>query len=151
MHQDECSARIRVLLADDHPAVREGVRRLLEGQADLKVVAAATDGVEAVEAALRLRPDVVVMDMAMPRLNGIEAIRQIRVHDPHVRIIGLSMHTEPCMAAAMRQAGADDYLAKTCAPQELIASVRQASAALPPQTPATPGSAPSGSRIGAAR
>jgi DNA-binding NarL/FixJ family response regulator len=129
MHQEASSTKIRVLLADDHEIVRNGIRRWLERQADIDVVGTAVDGVEAVEQALRLRPDVVVMDVSMPRMTGIEATRQIRLEAPNIRIIGLSMYENSDAGAAMREAGVEEYLAKTCDPQELLAAIRQCPAA----------------------
>lgn len=117
--------KIRILVADDHAAVRDGMRRLLQKQPDLEVIGLAGDGQEAVEQALRLQPDVIVMDIGMPRLTGIEATRQIRLRAPHVHIIGWSMHEKSDMAATMRAAGANEYLPKTCPPQELLAAIRQ--------------------------
>jgi DNA-binding NarL/FixJ family response regulator len=116
---------IRILLADDHAVVRDGIRRLLERQPDLEVIGAAADGVEAVEQARRLQPDVVIMDVSMPRLTGIEATQRIKEQDPGIRVIGLSMHQTSDVGVAIRQAGAEDFLAKTCAPQDLIAAIRQ--------------------------
>src|SRR5512146_1761114 len=91
MYESE-EARIRVLLADDHPVVRDGIRRLLQMQPDLKVVGLASDGAQAVELTLRLHPDVVVMDVGMPGVTGIEATRRIKLLDPRVHIVGLSMY-----------------------------------------------------------
>ena len=116
--------RIRVMLADDHPVVRDGLSRLLQMQPDINVVGQASNGREAVELALQARPDVVIMDISMPELNGIEATRRILAQMPHLRVIGLSMHTEGEMAEAMRQAGAAAFLTKTSTPDVLIHTVR---------------------------
>jgi len=86
--------RIRILLADDHAVVRQGFKMILGAQADMEIVGEAANGREAVEAAGRLKPDVVVMDVAMPELNGIEATRRLATSDPHVRVLALSMHKD---------------------------------------------------------
>ncbi len=116
--------KIRVLLADDHAVVRDGLRRLLQIQPDIEVVAQAADGIEAVDLALQLRPDVIVLDANMPKLNGIQAARRILASLPAARIIGLSMYTAADMDLAMRQAGACDYLTKTSSPENVVAAVR---------------------------
>jgi DNA-binding NarL/FixJ family response regulator len=116
---------IRVLLADDHPLLRRGVADLLEGEPDMEVVGEAADGEEAVAMALRSRPDVVLMDVTMPRLDGLGATRRIAAEMPGVRIIGLSMHEERDLAQAMRQAGATDYLTKNGSSEDLLAAIRR--------------------------
>ena len=115
--------RIRVLLADDHPMLRKGLAEMLLEQPGLDLVGEADDGQEAVEIALQLRPDVVLMDVSMPRMDGIEATRRIKGAAPEIRIIGLSMHEQNDMASTMRDAGASDYLMKTAAPEELIDAI----------------------------
>lgn len=116
--------RVRVLLADDHKMFREGLATLLREQGDIEVVAQAADGAAAVELAHRTRPHVVVMDVTMPRLNGIEATRRIRRDLPEVRVIGLSMHDDQGMVAAMHDAGAADYIPKGSPSDALIAAIR---------------------------
>lgn len=118
---------IRVLLADDHRIMREGLRSIIEGQADLTVVAEASDGQVAVQAASLTKPDVIVMDVNMPRMNGLEATRQIKATLPCVRIIGLSVHEDVQMAAAMIEAGASAYLTKGDAFETLCATIREVS------------------------
>ncbi len=118
------AGRIRVLLADDHALLREGLAGLLEEQGDIEVVAEAGDGETAVAIAHQTHPDVVVMDVSLPRLTGIEATRQLHQEMPEVRVIGLSMHEEADMAQAMRQAGATAYLTKGGPSDELIAAIR---------------------------
>jgi signal transduction histidine kinase/ActR/RegA family two-component response regulator len=105
-------AKIRVLLVDDHQIMREGLRSIIEEQADLEVVAEAADGEMAIEAARRFRPDVVIMDVNMPKMNGLEAARQIKTEFPRITVIGLSMHGDRKMALAMQQAGVSAYLSK---------------------------------------
>ncbi len=117
------SPRIRVLLADDHPVLRKGLSDLLDEQSEIEVVAEAHDGEDALEQAILTRPDVVLMDVTMPRLSGIEATRRILASLPQVRIIGLSMHEDEDMAQAMHEAGAVAYLNKSEASETLVAMV----------------------------
>ncbi len=114
----------RVLLADDHQIVREGLMGLIQEHSDIAVIGEACDGQMAVEMARELKPDVVIMDVSMPQLNGIEATRRIVAELPQVRVIGLSMHERETMAAAMRQAGASAYLPKGGPSEPLIAAIR---------------------------
>lgn len=116
---------IRVLLADDHKILRQGLAGLLREEKDIELVGEACDGLMAVEMARRLRPDVVVMDISMPRLNGIEATRIITAEQPDVRVIGLSMYEMADVAIAMRDAGAMTYLTKGCPSADLIAAIRK--------------------------
>lgn len=116
--------RIRVLLVDDHALVRLGFRRLLEDDPEIEVIGDATDGAEAVELAKKLRPDVVVMDYAIPVQNGALATRNIRAVLPEVRVLMLSMHTEPSYIENSRQAGASGYLLKNAIDLELVSAVK---------------------------
>lgn len=109
----------RVILADDHRILREGLRALLESLPDVEVVAEAVDGKAAVELARTLRPHVVVIDVGMPGLNGIEATRRILAEVAGVKVIGLTMHSDARFVSAMLQAGASGYLLKDCAFEEL--------------------------------
>jgi DNA-binding NarL/FixJ family response regulator len=119
---------IRVLLADDHTIVRQGVRLCLEAMGDIEVVAEAEDGLVAVQLANQLRPDVAVVDLTMPRLNGVEAIRQIRRDLPNTEVVVLSVHdSEPYVVQALR-AGAAGYVLKRNAATELAAAIRAAHA-----------------------
>jgi len=115
---------ITVLLADDHAVVRDGLRLLLEAQGDIKVVGDAANGREAVHQVKRLRPDVVVMDIAMPELNGIEATRQIREACPPAQVVILSMHYTSEHIFRALQAGARGYLLKESAGIEVVNAVR---------------------------
>jgi DNA-binding NarL/FixJ family response regulator len=117
-------ATLRVLLADDHEMVREGLRALLEREPGLVVVGDASDGLAAVARAIELSPDVVVMDIAMAGLDGIEATRRIREGAPGTRVLGLSMHREKKFVGAMLAAGASGYLVKSSAARELADAVR---------------------------
>jgi two-component system response regulator NreC len=116
----------KILLADDHQILREGLISLLEKQAGFKVVGEAADGRTAVRLARDLQPDVVVMDISMPDLNGVEATRQIREAVPGVKVIALSMHSSRQFVKGMLQAGASGYLLKYSASQELIKAIQVA-------------------------
>jgi len=107
---------VRVLLADDHRIFREGLRSLLDDLPDVKVVAETDDGRSTVRAIGGREPDVVLMDISMPGLNGIEATRQIKQMFPRTKIMGLSMHTDEQFVGEMLRAGADGYLSKKCRP-----------------------------------
>ncbi len=115
--------RIRILLADDHKLLREGLRALVEEQPDLSVIAEAEDGRAAVQLARKLLPDIVVMDISMPGLNGIEAARQIMSASYGIRILALSMHDDARFVTEMLDAGASGYLLKDCAFEELIQAI----------------------------
>jgi two-component system response regulator NreC len=117
---------IRVLLADDHTIVREGVRLCLEAMGDIAVVAEAQDGQEAVQLANQLRPDVAVVDLTMPRLNGVEAIRQIKRDLPSTEVVVLSVHDSEAYVVQALRAGAAGYVLKRNAATELAAAIRAA-------------------------
>jgi PAS domain S-box-containing protein len=116
----------RVLLADDHHMVREGLRSLIESEPRLRVVGEASNGEEAVQQARLLQPDVVVMDINMPKLNGIEATRRIKEESPEIVVIALSMHEDKSMVAAMKEAGAAAYIPKDGAAEDLSRAIREA-------------------------
>ena len=116
--------RIRVLLADDHAVVRQGFRMILSAQPDLEIVGEAGNGREAVDLACKLRPDVVVMDVAMPELNGIEATRRLTADNPHIRVVALSMHKDSVYVREILRAGARGYLLKDSVADDLVAAVR---------------------------
>ena len=128
---------IQVLVVDDHDIVRHGLVGLLRGCPDIIVAGEAADGVEAVDKAVRLRPDVVVMDVNMPIMNGIEATRRIHARAAGVAVIGLSVHPEAEMARQMKDAGACAYVAKTAPAQDLIAAIRSCSPRHSPGPPAS--------------
>jgi DNA-binding NarL/FixJ family response regulator len=115
---------MKVLLADDHRIVREGLKSLLQSQPDLEVIAEASDGRQAVEMARDLSPDVVVMDVAMPQLNGIEATRQLAGDQRDWKIVALSMHSDRRYVSEALQAGASGYVLKDGAFDELISAIR---------------------------
>ncbi|KKM74677.1 hypothetical protein LCGC14_1397940 [marine sediment metagenome] len=115
---------IRVLLSDDHRIVREGLRSLLEKEPDIKVVGEAEDGYSTIELARKLKPQVVVMDVTMPGLNGIEATHQITKEMPNIKVLALSMHTDQRFIEGMLRAGAIGYLPKDCASEELVLAIR---------------------------
>ena len=116
--------KIRVLVADDHTIVRQGLVGILKASADMEVVAEASDGNEAVERSLKTKPDVVVLDVSMPRLSGIEAARRIHEALPAARILVLTMHDDEEYILKMVRAGASGYLLKDGAASELLAGIR---------------------------
>lgn len=127
--------RIRILLADDHRLVRSGLRRLLETQADMEVVGEAGDGEETVTQAVRLRPDLVVMDIAMPRGGGLEATRRIAEAGLPSRVLVLTAHAEEQYLLPVVRAGGAGYLLKSAADEELLDAIRtvhRGDAYLPP-------------------
>jgi DNA-binding NarL/FixJ family response regulator len=115
---------IRVLLADDHHLVREGLRALLEKQPDIEVIAEVADGRAALEASRKFEPDVVVMDIAMPIMSGIDATRQISAELPATKIVVLSMHGHRQIVMEVIRAGAAGYLLKDCAHEDLAQAIR---------------------------
>jgi len=121
-------ASITVLLVDDHSLVRRGFRRMLEDDPDILVVGEASDGNEAVEKAIQLRPQVIVMDFALPSMNGAVATRLILKSAPETAILMLSMHSEASYVRTCLEAGAKGYLLKNAADLELIGAVKQVAA-----------------------
>jgi NarL family two-component system response regulator LiaR len=116
--------RIGILIADDHPVVRHGLRAFLQLQEDLDIVGEAGDGLEAVAEAKRVRPDVVLLDLVMPNLDGIEAIRQIRQASPKTKIIVLTTFADDEKVFPAVRAGAAGYLLKDVEPKELVEAIR---------------------------
>ena len=115
---------IRILLADDHKITRQGLRSLLDKQSDMEVVAEAEEGRTTVRLVRELLPDVVIMDVSMPDLNGMEATRQIKGEFGDVKIVALSMHSDSLFVTEMLKSGASGYLLKDCAFEELARAIR---------------------------
>lgn len=115
---------ITILLAEDHKIVREGTRQLLEQSVDMKVVGEASDGLEAVNLAAEMQPDVIVMDVRLPRLNGIEATRTITTRFPKIKVLILSAYDDDSYVFPLLQAGASGYLLKTASGAELAEAIR---------------------------
>ena len=115
---------LRLLLVDDHVIVRTGLRMLFQSEPDLQVVGEAGSGAEAITAVAALHPDVVIMDVAMPGMNGIEATRQIKASSPETAVLALTMHEDEQYFFAMLNAGASGYIPKRAAPDDLVAAVR---------------------------
>ncbi len=126
---------VRILLADDHKIMREGLKALLERQLDIQVMAEAENGLEAVRLTQKLKPDIVIMDIGMAELNGIEATRQIVAEVPGVKVIALSMHSDKRFVIEMLKAGAFGYLLKDSAPEELTSAIRAVAANQPYLSP----------------
>ncbi len=116
--------RIRIMLADDHSVVRQGFRAILSQQADMQIVGEASNGREAMSLAEELKPDVIVMDVAMPELNGIEAARRLGTSIPNTRVLALSMHKDSVYVREMLKAGARGYLLKDAGEHDLLEAVR---------------------------
>jgi CheY-like chemotaxis protein/two-component sensor histidine kinase len=114
---------IRVLFVDDHKVMRQGLMKLVDGNPIIHVVGEASNGREAVELAHQLKPDLIVMDISMPEMDGIEATRRIKAQLPDVRVIGLSMHEDEQLAQTMRQAGAEAFVSKTASSAELLKAI----------------------------
>jgi two-component system response regulator NreC len=117
------SRQIRVLLADDHAMIRQGLRLLIEKQPDIELVFEAKDGREAVEHVREFLPEVVIMDLSMPNLNGIEATRQIINEFPNIKVIALSIHSNNRFVSDMLEAGASGYVLKECLFEELVQAI----------------------------
>jgi DNA-binding NarL/FixJ family response regulator len=120
----ESNQLIRVLLADDHALVREGTRRLLEAESDIEVVGEAASGEEAIEDALRLKPNITLMDVAMPGMGGIEATRAIKAHCPETAVLVLSAYDDEPYLLALLETGAAGFLLKNVHGQELVNAIR---------------------------
>ena len=116
---------IRILITDDHAIVREGQRALIETEPDMELAGEAADGVEAVELARTLRPDVILLDLVMPRMGGVEAIQEIRSQDAEARILVLTSFAEDEKVYAAIKAGALGYLLKDASPQEILSAIRE--------------------------
>jgi len=118
---------IRILVVDDHPIVRQGLRTLLEGRSGWEVVGEASDGMEAIEKASQLNPDVMVLDVTMPRMNGLEACRVIRRSSPKLEILFVTQHDSPQMMREALDAGARGYVVKSNAARDLLEAVEAVS------------------------
>jgi CheY-like chemotaxis protein len=127
-HSGEKQRRIGILLVDDHRIVRQGLSSLLQLEPDFEVVAEAEDGAQALELARQWRPNVVVTDVSMPGMDGVELTRALLREKPDIKVLGLSMHIEKDVAAAMREAGAIGYLTKGGVTEDLIAAIRACAA-----------------------
>lgn len=117
-------AKIRILLADDHAVLRAGLRMLLNAQPDIEVIGEAVDGAQAVEQARRLQPDIVLMDITMPGMDGLAATKDIRKCCPGVKVLALTMHDDPEYLRQMLRAGASGYVVKKAADVELTTAIR---------------------------
>ena len=117
---------IKILVADDHTIVRQGLARLLEEQPDLKIVGEATNGRKAVDLAKELKPDIVIMDIAMPRMNGIEAAKRIRKHLPKTKILILSMYSHEHYIQELLETGVSGYLLKDSSGRDIINAIHAA-------------------------
>lgn len=117
--------KLKVLLVDDHALVRRGFRRMLEDEPTIQVVGEASDGMEAVERAEQLRPDVIVMDCALPQFNGIEASRRILAKRPETAILMLSMHSEDTLIRQAMEAGAKGYVLKNAMDLDLVSAIKK--------------------------
>lgn len=115
---------IRIIVADDHQIVRQGLRLLLEAEPDMEVIGEANNGRRVLKLAQELLPDVIIMDLSMPELNGIEATRQILSGVPETKVVALSMHSDSLFVLNMIKAGASGYLLKDCALEELVKAIR---------------------------
>ena len=118
------SKSVRLLLVDDHPIVRTGLRMLFQSEPDMVVVGEVNGGAEALEAVQSLHPDVVIMDVAMPGMNGIEATRRIKESSPETAVLALTMHEDEQYFFAMLHAGASGYIPKRAAPDDLVSAIR---------------------------
>ncbi len=118
---------MRILIADDHGIVRSGVKLLLDRQPDMEVVAEAEDGVDALEQAVRLKPDVAVLDVSMPRMTGLQATHEIKQQSPATQVLILSMHDDERYLFEALRAGASGYVLKRAADKDLVDAVRAAS------------------------
>jgi len=114
---------VKVIIADDHEIMRDGLKSMLEKQRDIEIIAEASDGRTTAELAIKLKPDVIIMDVSMPDLNGIEATRQIIEKSPKIKVIALSMHSDRQFMVEMLNAGASGYLLKDCAFHELFNAI----------------------------
>ena len=121
-------SNLRILIAEDHTTVREGVKLIIESQADMEVCGEASDGREAIELAQKLKPDVLVMDISMPMLNGLKATAKLKRIMPEIKILTLTRHTDEAYLQELLQAGVSGYVLKQSASSELIRAIRTVAA-----------------------
>ena len=133
------SEKARIVLAEDHTILRQGLRALLSADPGLEIVGEACDGREAVRCVEKLKPDLLLMDLSMPRMNGMEAIREIKKRHPQTRVIALTVHKEEEYLVAALQAGAEGYVLKDATHEELVLAIRSVMAAKPYLSPAVSG------------
>lgn len=124
----EPAGSLRILLADDHVIVRHGLKLLIDGQPDMKVIAEASDGHTAVQHAVALKPDVIVMDISMPGMNGLVATRRLKQLQPAAAIVTLTRHSDDAYLQELLRAGVSGYVLKQSAPTELLQAIRAAAA-----------------------
>jgi DNA-binding NarL/FixJ family response regulator len=117
-------SEVRLIIVDDSKVFREGMDSLLVGERDIRIVGRAADGFEAIEVVSKTQADVVLMDIRMPGMNGIEATAKIKAEHPEVKVLGFSTHSEWSFRQAMKDAGADGFMAKDCRFDELLAAIR---------------------------
>jgi DNA-binding NarL/FixJ family response regulator len=123
--QNRTTDKLRILLADDHAVLRDGLRGLINRQPDMEVVGEAADGHAALKLARRLRPDLLLMDVSMPKLDGIAATRELKKSCPQVRVIAYTAHTSAVVLSQMRRAGAVGYVCKDVDPEEILTALRR--------------------------
>jgi DNA-binding NarL/FixJ family response regulator len=116
--------KMRILIADDHGVMREGMKVLIENQPDMEVVGEAEDGLMVTQLAKELSPDIIIMDISMPNLNGVEATRLILTENPDIRVIALSVHLDKHFVTQMLKAGASGYVLKSCLFDEVLRALR---------------------------
>jgi DNA-binding NarL/FixJ family response regulator len=115
---------VKILIVDDHEIFRRGLRALLDPPSEWQICGEAVDGVDAVEKSISLHPDIVIMDITMPRLNGLEAARLIKKQNPEIRIVIITQHDSPQVQAAALEAGAQAFITKSSVGNELVAALR---------------------------
>jgi len=118
----------RIVLADDHYVVRKGIKTLLGGESDFDIVGEAEDGLETIDLVVKLQPDILVLDLMMPKLNGLEVIRQVSLRSPATRIVVLSIHSSEAYVTEALRCGAKAYILKESPPEELVFVIREVAA-----------------------
>ena len=124
----EAAVRLRILLADDHVTVRHGLKLLIDSQPDMTVISEASDGSAAMQSAMALKPDVIVMDISMPGMNGLAATRALKQKQPNLAIVTLTRHGDDAYVQELLRAGVSGYVLKQSAPAELLQAIRAAAA-----------------------